>query len=98
MCISGDKRDFITNITPINAVVKGITSGLAIEGKGKVKYMWVFYQFIVCVIEISSDRKEKHTKSGMMKNQRKIREKINSSDVYAASCVRVVFIVARSTA
>ena len=39
MCISGDKRDFIGKIEPLtNAVVKGIVSGLKIEGIGRVQW------------------------------------------------------------
>ena len=39
MCISGDKRDFIGKIEPLtNAVVKGIVSGLKIEGIGRVRW------------------------------------------------------------
>ena len=39
MCISGDKQDFVGKITPVkNAVVKGIVSGLKIEGTGRVRW------------------------------------------------------------
>ena len=39
MCISGDKRDFIGKIKPLaNVVVKGIVSGLKIEGMGHVRW------------------------------------------------------------
>ena len=39
MCISGDKQEFIGKIKPLNnAVVKGIVSGLKIEGIGRVRW------------------------------------------------------------
>ena len=39
MCISGDKQDFVGKITPVqDAVVKGIVSGLKIEGIGRVRW------------------------------------------------------------
>ena len=39
MCITGDNQDFIGKIKPLtNAVVKGIISGLKIEGMGHVRW------------------------------------------------------------
>ena len=38
MCISGDKRDFISELESVDAMVKGIASGLEIKRKGRVKW------------------------------------------------------------